>query len=142
MKVLSAISLMSAPAAKALSEPVMTMQPICVVGIERIDRVAEFRQQRAVERVERLRAIEPDKPDPAAGFNKNVLISHGTSPGMRLVKLLLTRRTIERRAAALHDALDGAAATGCPARLALAIVDAEIMLKHAEIAVGEPMIAQ
>ena len=39
MKVLSAISLMSAPAAKAFSLPVISRQPIAVVGLEGVDRL-------------------------------------------------------------------------------------------------------
>src|ERR1700722_1259096 len=59
-----------------------------------------------------------------------------------LVPLLLARRAIKGRAAVLDDALDRAAATRRPAWLALAIIDAEVMLEHAEVAVGQPVIAQ
>jgi hypothetical protein len=55
---------------------------------------------------------------------------------------LLAARTIKRRAAVLHDALDGAAASRRAAFFAFAVVDAEIVLEHAEPAVGELVIAQ
>ena len=42
MKVLSAISLMSAPAAKALSLPVISMQPMFVIGVEGLDRLVQL----------------------------------------------------------------------------------------------------
>ena len=70
MKDLSAISLMSAPAANALSEPVMTMQPMSAIGLEAVDGVGKFAHQRGVKRVERLRAIEPDRARPARGFRR------------------------------------------------------------------------
>src|SRR5581483_3541495 len=56
--------------------------------------------------------------------------------------LLLTRRTKKRRPPVLHDALDGAAAARRAARLAFAVVNAEVMLKHAEPAVGQLVVAQ
>src|SRR5271163_1390784 len=55
---------------------------------------------------------------------------------------LLARRTIKRRAAVLHNAFDGAVAAKRAARRALAIVDLEVVLEHAEVAVGLPVIAQ
>ena len=54
----------------------------------------------------------------------------------------LAHRAEERRARALHDALDGAAATGRDAFLAGAVVDAERVLEIAEVAVGLAVIAQ
>ncbi len=75
VKALSAISLMSAPAANALSEPVMTMQPILASASKPADGVGEFAHQRGIERVERLWAIEPDETDPAAGLDDDGLVS-------------------------------------------------------------------
>src|SRR3954463_15406857 len=57
-------------------------------------------------------------------------------------KSLLADRTEERRARALHDALDRAFAFRGRALLTGAVVDAEEMLEIAEIAVGLPMVAQ
>src|SRR4029077_9072417 len=54
----------------------------------------------------------------------------------------LTYRTIEGRATVLDDTLDRAAAAGSPARLVGAIVDAEMMLKHAEFPIGQPVVTQ
>ena len=47
---------MSAPAAKALSLPVMTMQPTPGVGVEGLQRVAQFVHQAVVQRIELLAA--------------------------------------------------------------------------------------
>src|SRR5947209_8443971 len=57
-------------------------------------------------------------------------------------ELLLTHRAEERAPRPLHDALDRAFASLRRALLAFAIVDAEIVLKVAELAVGAAMIAQ
>src|SRR5438034_5550615 len=54
----------------------------------------------------------------------------------------LTYRTIEGRAAVLDDTLDRAAAALGPARLTGAIVDAEMMLKHAELPISQPVVTQ
>ena len=56
--------------------------------------------------------------------------------------LFLAHRAKERRAAGLHDAPDRAAAAGRRAWLALAVIDAEIVLEIAELAVGAAMVAQ
>src|SRR5215510_4132660 len=56
--------------------------------------------------------------------------------------LALAHRTEERRATSLHHALDGAAAARRRAMLAFAVVDAEIVLEHAKLAVGLLMIPQ
>src|SRR5580700_8113696 len=63
-------------------------------------------------------------------------------PTSRKEGLLLAARAIKRRAAVLHDALDCAAAAGRAAFFAFAVVDPEIMLEHAESAVGQLVIAQ
>src|SRR5262249_30207511 len=55
---------------------------------------------------------------------------------------LLAHRAKERRAAALPDALDGAVAAARDARLALAVVDPEIVLEQPDLAVGAAMIAE
>jgi hypothetical protein len=52
----SDISLMSAPAAKAFSDPVSTAQALALVGVERRERVDQLSEHPAVERVQRLRA--------------------------------------------------------------------------------------
>src|SRR5581483_3331119 len=62
-------------------------------------------------------------------------------PG-RTPELFLAARAKESRAAVLHDALDRAFASRRDAGLALAVIDAEIVLEIAERAVGAPMIAQ
>ena len=64
---------MSAPAAKALSEP---------VGVEAGHGVGKLPDQRAIERIERLRTIEPDETDPPAGLDDDIVVAHGRfSPG-------------------------------------------------------------
>jgi hypothetical protein len=63
--VASAICLMSAPAAKAFSLPVMTMQPTPLVGVEGLQRGDQFRHQRTVERVQRLRPVQLHHADAA-----------------------------------------------------------------------------
>src|SRR6202043_1543022 len=55
---------------------------------------------------------------------------------------LLAGRTIECRAPGLHDAPDGARTSRRDAGLALAVVDAEVMLEVAELAVGLAVVAQ
>src|SRR5579884_426426 len=55
---------------------------------------------------------------------------------------LLADRTVEGRARALDDAPDRAAAARARTRLALAVVDAEPVLKQAELAVGTAVVAQ
>src|SRR5262249_56670067 len=57
-------------------------------------------------------------------------------------QLLLTHRAEERRAAGLHHAPDGAVAARRGARLALAVVDTEVVLEVSELAVGAAVIAQ
>ena len=52
------------------------------VGLEGVERVRQVGHQRAVERIERLRAVEPDQADLAAGFDNDVLVSHGVSLGV------------------------------------------------------------
>src|SRR5262249_5134717 len=67
----------------------------------------------------------------------------GLAPsGNRARRLFLAYRTIERRAPVLHDALDRAPAARRRALLAFPIVDAEVVLEHAEFAVGKPVIAE
>src|SRR3974390_1532458 len=57
-------------------------------------------------------------------------------------KSFLAHRTIEGRAAILDDALDRTPAARRPAWFAGARVNADVVLKHAELAIGEPVIAQ
>ena len=58
------------------------------------------------------------------------------------VILFLTARAIKRRAAVLHQTFDRTGATRRAAFLPLAVVDAKIVLEHAELAIGELVIAQ
>ena len=51
---------MSAPAAKAFSLPVMTMQPMAVVGVKGLERVAQLGHQLVVQCVELLGAVQRD----------------------------------------------------------------------------------
>ena len=74
---LSAISLMSAPAAKAFSEPVIRMQPMPSSASKRRDRLRQFGIERGVERVERLRPVEPDDADATLGFDGDGFVAHG-----------------------------------------------------------------
>src|SRR4051812_34941226 len=55
--------------------------------------------------------------------------------------LFLTARAIEGRAPVLHDALHRALAA-VAAGFALAVVDAEIVLEHAKLAIGALVVAQ
>src|SRR5207244_3403336 len=57
-------------------------------------------------------------------------------------RLLLAHRAEERRAPGLHDALDRALAARRRAWLALAVVDAEVVLEQAELAGCLPVVAQ
>ena len=77
---MSAISLMSAPAANAFSEPVITMQPMSSSASKAVDRGDELRHERGIERVERLRPVEPDDADPALRLDDDGLVAHGLSP--------------------------------------------------------------
>src|SRR5262249_52388882 len=61
---------------------------------------------------------------------------------MRTRRLALAHRTEKRRSAGLHHAPDGAFAARRGAAFAGAVVDAEIVLEVAELAVGAAMIAQ
>src|SRR3954451_14747993 len=60
---------------------------------------------------------------------------------MRHTGLLLAHRAKERRSAGLHHAFDGAAAIRRRARLGLAIVNPEIVLEIAQLAIGAAVIA-
>ena len=88
---------MSAPAANAFSEPVMTMQPIASSASNASSAALSSRDQRIVQRIERLRAIETDDANAAIGFDENVFVSHGRliAPG--------GRENQSRVVAAAHD---------------------------------------
>src|SRR5690606_26178053 len=60
----------------------------------------------------------------------------------RIEPLFLTNRTEEGRAPVLHDAANGAAAAASRAALPFPVVDPDIVLKHAEIAVGLLVVPQ
>ena len=68
------ISLMSAPAAKARSLPVMTMRADRLVGVEGQQLRAQFVHQRVAQRVQRGRTVEADQADAALGFDEDVLV--------------------------------------------------------------------
>ena len=118
------------------------------VGLEAVDGVSEFAHQRGVERVERLRPIEPDQSDPAAGFDNDVVRAHfrlmANFPALwRELKTHFWhagQKNVERPFCTMRLTVPPAARRA--AGLAFAIVDAEIMLEHAEVAVGEPVVAQ
>ena len=80
---LSAISLMSAPAAKAFSDPVITMQPILRSASNASMAADQFADQLGIERVERLRTVEPDDADAAAGLDDDVFVSRIMAPSLR-----------------------------------------------------------
>src|SRR5262249_12389981 len=61
-------------------------------------------------------------------------IAEGYSP--------LTHRAEKRRAPVLHHPLHGAAASRCYTRFALAVIDAEMMLEIAKLAIGVAVVAQ
>src|ERR1700674_1006338 len=127
---------MSAPAAKALSEPVMTMQPI-LPSASRLSAAASNSSLRVALRAfkacGRLSRMRPTRPRISTVMVSVLMVSS---------VLLLAQRAEERRSAGLHNPLDGAAAAAPRARLAGAVVDAEIVLEVAERAVGASMIAQ
>src|SRR5579871_1717123 len=174
VKVFSAISLMSAPAANALSEPVMTTQPTLSSASKASS--ACFSSPisallRALSACGRLSRINPTLPRVSTMmFSWLMIMSRKVwslprgrrrpfrdrerrrsprrdrfrSPAVpgRRKRSFLAHRTIKRRAAVLHDALDDAAAAGSRAFSAGAVIDAEVMLEHPERAVGELVIAQ
>src|SRR5439155_22674492 len=57
-------------------------------------------------------------------------------------RLFLAHRTKKRRTPGLHDAPHGALAARRYARLALAVVDAEVVLEQPKLAVGAGVVAQ
>src|SRR5258708_39437829 len=59
-----------------------------------------------------------------------------------MATLLLTHRTEKRRPPILHDPLDLAATFRRNARFALAVIDAEMVLEIAKLAIGPAVIAQ
>ena len=83
---LSAISLMSAPAANAFSEPVIRMQPMPSSASNAAIACRHLGIERGVERVKRLRPVEPDHADAAFGFDSDVFVGHGLSSGVMPAK--------------------------------------------------------
>ena len=69
---------MSAPAAKAFCEPVNTMQPIFIIGVETFDGMGQLIHQRIAKRVERLGAMQGNQADGPARFHQNVFVFHGS----------------------------------------------------------------
>ncbi len=61
---------------------------------------------------------------------------------IEVVRSALTGRTVERRTAALHDALDLALAVAAGAGLAFAVIDREMMLEISKLAIRSRIIAQ
>ena len=62
---------MSAPAAKAFSEPVSTMTPMPSSASKACQSLAKFDHQRIVQGVELLRPVQADQPDPLAGLGED-----------------------------------------------------------------------
>jgi hypothetical protein len=77
---------MSAPAAKALAEPVSTMQPTPSSALGLAERDRQLAQQLGVQRVQRLGAIEADQDDASgpfrSGFDDQGLVGHADAPWM------------------------------------------------------------
>src|SRR5215472_18422795 len=167
---LSAISLISAPAANALSEPVIRMQPTSASASKastaprssffsvtlsafkacgRLRRTIATRPRRSTMMVSLLMAV--------LGLRSVGPCCHGASraeSGARALRgermrqhcqtvpaLALTHRAKKRRSAALHHPLDDTVAVVPRAGFPLAVIDAEIVLEIAEIAIGAAVIA-
>ncbi len=75
-RIAAPISLMSAPAAKARSEPVSTMQRTSSPQVHSSSTPDQFAQQLGVERVQRLGTIERDRAHAVFDLHEDVLIFH------------------------------------------------------------------
>ena len=127
------------------------------VGLEDLERAVELADELRVESVERMRAVKRDEPDFAVacdedGFVGAVLFrrllgfrfSGGEDVHEHVVPspLALTGWTIKGGASSLDGAAYGSSAAFSGARLALAVISLEAMLKAAEPAVGALVVAQ
>src|SRR6266480_2083091 len=151
---LSAISLISAPAANALSEPVRRMQPTLASAshASTAPRSSFFSVAlsafSACGRLKRMMPTRPRRSTIMVSVLMTILGFHGArarkvqgaSQGSRW--LSLTDRTKKCRPAALHHAPDRAGATWRRAGLAGTIIDAESVLKITEFTVSAAVIAQ
>src|SRR3974390_471811 len=130
---------MSAPAAKAFSEPVMTMHPMLLSASRRSAAASNssLRAELSAFKAEgRLRRMRPTRP-----FFSTLMVSLLMVAPRCGVRSLLAYGAEEGRSSPLDDALDcSAIAPGT--RLARAIIDAKPMLDLAERAVSAAVIAQ
>jgi hypothetical protein len=51
-----------------------------LVGVERLERGAQFVHERVVQRVQRLGAIKRDESNPITRFDQQILVSHSLLP--------------------------------------------------------------
>src|SRR4051812_12525294 len=130
---------MSAPAANAFSDPVIIMQAtsgsVSNPSMAPLSSLitAELSALSACGRLSRMMPILP---------RVSTMRFWYVMDGCLVRWLFLAHRTEEGRPPGLHHATDGAAAALCRARPSLAIIDAEIMLEVAKLAVGAAVIAQ
>ena len=136
-----------------LDEGDLLYMPTALPGLS-VGKAGELLQQtdrmiRTVPEVARVfgkagRAETATDPAPLEMFETTVQFKPRSQwrAGMTPEASLLAYRTKERRAAVLHDALDDAFAAARRARLALAVINAKVMLEIAERSVGAAMIAQ
>ena len=80
MKPLGCISLMSAPAAKAFSLPVMQDAPDTVVGLEVVDGGGDFAKHAERQRIEHFRTVQRDDADRALALDNDVFERRHESP--------------------------------------------------------------
>jgi hypothetical protein len=74
---------MSAPAAKAFSLPVSTMQPMAGSASKGLQRLAQFVHQLVVERIELLGPVQRDNTHlPALGAHGDHFVGHGGLHGL------------------------------------------------------------
>ena len=81
-KPFGAISLTSAPAAKAFSEPVTTMARTRAEASISVSASPSSLEELLVERVERLRAVEPDERDMVLDLDDQRLVGHRRPPSL------------------------------------------------------------
>src|SRR5271166_6359375 len=132
---------MSAPAAKALSEPVITMQPIALSASRRSAAASSSSRSETLSALSacgRLRRMRPTRPRVSTSTVSLLMASLNRSR----CRLSLAQRAEECRSAALHDALDGTSAARPRAPLAGAVIDAEPVLEVAKCTIGAAMVAQ
>ena len=79
MKSLSSISLTSAPAANARSEPVITTTADLGIGVVAVEGLVELADQLSVQGIERVRPVQGDQPDRPAALDQDGLVGHACS---------------------------------------------------------------